>query len=259
LLTIPDAHPTSVSQLAELPEFAPICSTLHAPAAPFISSDTLRIVSAGSGDDTNLIKVWNATSGTLDFTLSGHADFVTALAAFRDGLRIASGGSDGIVTVWTIPVSFVTAPAVVLPAAAPGQLTVPSRVLRGHIAKVTCLAELDNDRLASSSADTTIRIWDLTMAEDVYCWTRVYYSNQNWVTDFLSVLGDGETLVSTQRDFQMMAMWDTACDLKKPPAIGIHNLFDAQHNTVGLSVLADGVTIACGDAAKGISLWKYQL
>jgi hypothetical protein len=98
------------------------------------------------------------------------------------------------------------------------------------------------------------------MAEDVYCCTRVFNCNRDaYSTDFLSVLGDGKTLLFSQSGSNLVEMWDTDCDKTTHPyvtSITTPDHYRHDISTVGLSVLADGVTIAWADAAKGILLWR---
>ncbi len=78
-----------------------------------------------SADDT--VRIWNEDNGSAVKTLSGHTDFVYALAVSADGTQIASGSFNGEVKVWkTADGSLVRAinawpgaPAPVAPAAPP--------------------------------------------------------------------------------------------------------------------------------------------
>jgi WD40 repeat protein len=44
--------------------------------------------------------VWNVTSGTLLYTLSGHSDFVNSITLLDEG-QIASGSSDNTLKIWS--------------------------------------------------------------------------------------------------------------------------------------------------------------
>jgi WD40 repeat protein len=61
------------------------------------SYDSLWIVSC-SYDNT--VRIWDATSGTIQYTLEGHTSGVTSVAFSSDGLRIVSGSYDGTVRIW---------------------------------------------------------------------------------------------------------------------------------------------------------------
>ncbi len=79
-------------------------------------------------------------------TFMGHADRVTAVAWDPDGSRIASGGNDGTIKLWS-PLS--------------PQSDV--RTYQGHTGSITGLAwSPDGGHVASASSDGTVRIWDAT-------------------------------------------------------------------------------------------------
>ena len=73
-----------------------------------------------SADKT--VRIWNADSGATLKTLSGHTDYVYAVAISPDGNLVASGGFGGEVKVWKVAdgknvVSFNAAVGLPLPAA----------------------------------------------------------------------------------------------------------------------------------------------
>jgi WD40 repeat protein len=48
------------------------------------------------------VRIWNADTGAAVRTLSGHTDWVYALAVSPDGNQIASGSWNGEVKVWKV-------------------------------------------------------------------------------------------------------------------------------------------------------------
>jgi len=61
------------------------------------SSDGKYIASGGTD---NAVTIWEAASGQIAGTYTGHTDAITAIAWSPDGQRIASGSKDGTVQVW---------------------------------------------------------------------------------------------------------------------------------------------------------------
>jgi WD40 repeat protein len=95
--------------------------------------------------------VWNASTGQLQRTYSGHSDWVISLACSPDGRYIASGSFDKTVQVWE---------------AATGRQVV---IYHGHSDKICSVAwSPDGSYIASASYDTTVQIWEAATGRPVY-------------------------------------------------------------------------------------------
>ena len=99
---------------------------------------------AVSGGEDGTVRVWDLVTGQQQAALTGHTDWVRAVAVTADGARAVSGGDDGTVRVWDL---------------ATGQ---PQAVLTGHGQPVRAVAVTpDGARAVSGGADGSVRVWDL--------------------------------------------------------------------------------------------------
>jgi WD40 repeat protein/serine/threonine protein kinase len=110
------------------------------------SPDSKTLVS-GSEDGT--VKLWDAATGTVLRTWTGHVAGVTCVAFSADGKLVASGSWDGTVRLWE---------------PATGKLL---RILQ-HPQGVLCVALGHNDQLlASGCADNVARLWDIAKGAEL--------------------------------------------------------------------------------------------
>jgi WD40 repeat protein/serine/threonine protein kinase len=157
------------------------------------SPDGRRIAAA---KDDGLIDIWDAGSGRLVRSLSGHVGVVTCVAFDADGGRLISGGFDGTVRVWD--------------ANSGGE----KLVLRGHSRPVTSVAFRPGAEQAASStlgpweayqgSGIEIKQWDLAAAREV----RTLYHLQGWSDSSLAFSPDGRRLVSSAAWSGFLRVWD---------------------------------------------------
>jgi WD40 repeat protein len=108
-------------------------------AAAF-SPDGSRIAT-GSLD---LVRLWDANSGTMVRSMPGHSSAIAAVAFSPDGSRLASGSWDATARLWDADNGAQIA------------------ILRGHFGWVNTVAfSPDGTRLVTASNDGTTRIWEL--------------------------------------------------------------------------------------------------
>lgn len=108
-------------------------------------------LASGSGDTS--VRFWDITTQTPLHTCSAHRHWVLAVAWSPDAKKVASGCRNGEINVWFSETGKRTA----------------NTPLMGHTKWITCLAwepincNPDCRRLASSSKDSSIRIWDTVL------------------------------------------------------------------------------------------------
>jgi eukaryotic-like serine/threonine-protein kinase len=146
-----------------------------------------RVVTA-SGDNT--AKVWDARSGALVLTLTGHApgDFGAGIlsASFSpDGSRIVTGGADATAKVWDARTG-----AEIL-------------TLRGHTESVfSARFSPDGEHIVTASHDKTAKVWDARSGALVLTLT----GHTGWISS-ASFSPDGARIVTASYD-QTAKVWD---------------------------------------------------
>ena len=99
---------------------------------------------AAAGHDGS-VRVWDAKTGEVLHTLTGHGDTAHAVCFAPDGATLATAGEDGRVRLWD---------------AATGK---HQRDLDGHRGRVWGLSFAPDGReLASAGGDQTVRVWNPT-------------------------------------------------------------------------------------------------
>ena len=103
------------------------------------------------GGDDSIVWVWNAATGQLQHTYTGHTNWVISLACSPDGKYIASGSYDKTVQVWEV---------------ATGRQAI---IFLGHSDKICSVAwSPDGEYIASASFDATVQIWEAATGRPVY-------------------------------------------------------------------------------------------
>src|SRR5438067_67908 len=61
-----------------------------------------KIVATASGDEENMVKVWETRSGKLLYSLEGHTEKITSLSFSPDGKFILTTGHDHYARIWNV-------------------------------------------------------------------------------------------------------------------------------------------------------------
>jgi WD40 repeat protein len=130
-----------------------------------------------------MVKVWDAASGALLATLSGHTGSVWACGFSPDGARVVTA-SDDTVRVWD--------------AASGTELA----TLTWHIFPVACGFSPDGTRVVSSGRDWTVKVWDAASGAELA--TLTGHTDVVWACGFSP---DGTRIVSGGGD-KTVKVWD---------------------------------------------------
>jgi cytochrome c len=204
-----------------LPAFAQLRGHGGPVRALAISPDGTQAVSGSF--DTSAIR-WSLARNVAEQVMRFHDAAVNAVVFLKDG-RVATGGVDGHIAIWTLGT-----PA-------------PDAVLDGHSGPVAALAvSPDGKTLASASWDHTTRLWPL--GSGAGSTPRVLEGNAQNVNG-VAFTPDGKQVVSAGYD-ATVRIWQVAGD-----GVSVRNL-PSPLNSV--AVASDGEIVAAGASGKVLFL-----
>jgi WD40 repeat protein len=238
-----------------------------------------RILASSSEDNT--VRFWEIATGKQIALIGPHTHTLRGMKFSQDGQRMAICGDDGLIRIYNLPQLL----AGVTIASADSHCL---QVLRGHTNWVFSIAySPDERRMASASADGTVRIWDLAtgaclhtlthahwvirvlfspdgrqlivsgMSATIYVWDptsgqiiKTLTGHSDWVWS-IDTSDDGNTLISAGED-RTIRVWDVrmgAC----------HTMFHAHQDRIwSISLAPDGRHVVSGSEDRTISIWDLQ-
>jgi WD40 repeat protein/tRNA A-37 threonylcarbamoyl transferase component Bud32 len=190
------------------------------------SPDGRRLAAAGV-DRT--IRMWDARTGEPLFTISGHADRVSAVTFSPSGTYLASGGADQTVRVWD---------------AATAQEVVCHKGHKGYVGGVAFSP--DGQRLASASADGTVKVWRATADPRAIC-----LAGHTRMIGEVKFNPDGQTLASANSD-GTIRLWDVAA--RRP----VLCLYAHDSGVEAMAFSPDGKHLVSGGKDRLLKVWEVK-
>lgn len=214
--TTPDAH------TAEIPGVA-------------ISPDS-RYLASGSLDAT--VKIWDAASGSLIHTLTGHRGDVEVVAFAPDSRYLVSAATDFQAILWDV------------------QTGAELRRFIGHTEPVrAAVFTPDGSQLITASSDTLLILWDIASGQEI----RRFVGHQQPVQS-AALSPDGSLLLSGARDGKLY-LWDvaTGTQLREFSGHGSSTIYDVAFSpdgTQAVSGAGDG-SLFLWDVATGLQQNRF--
>lgn len=180
---------------------------------------------AASGADGN-IKLWDL-DGKLLRSFKAHDGLAWMLSFSSDGQKLASGGNDKTIKVWSVE---------------DGSLL---KTLTGHQGEVYSVSFLPGENaIASSSRDNTVRIW-----QPDFRLIRSFTGHRDGVFS-VSFSAAGDVIASGSQD-KTVKLWNVNGDL-------LENFVGHEDEVNAVSFSPDGKLIASASQDKTVKLWQVD-
>lgn len=182
-----------------------------------------------TGSDTNDAKLWNAQTGELQRSLSGHAFPVTAVAFSTDNRTAITGDARGRCLLWNV------------------ETGEEIHQLTSHTRRISSVAFTPDGQIAlSGSGDNSVAQWDVATGKELK--DRVLKHDD--VVQSIALTSNGSRVITTCGD-GFIRLWDTES------AELIERFGEEDSGVNSIAVSPDGKQILTVDAQKNsVALWN---
>jgi WD40 repeat protein len=154
---------------------------------------------------------------------------VICVGVSRDGTRVVSGSSDGLVRIWDTSTG------------------AEVRTLEGHTGWVLSVAfSADGTRIVSGSYDKSVRIWDASTGAEVHTLEGHTISVRS-----VAFSADGTRIVSGSSD-NSVRIWDASTGAE------VRTLEGHTDVVIAVAFSADGTRIVSGSGDKSVRIWDPE-
>jgi hypothetical protein len=155
--------------------------------------------------------------GALLLTLTGHSNWVRAVAITPDNKQVVSASSDNTLKLWDVATGEELA------------------TLTGHSDSVNAVAITpDNKQVVSASSDNTLKLWDVATGSE-----RATLTGHSDSVNAVAITPDGKQAVSASWD-NTLKLWDLATG-------DVVASFGGDGALLGCAISPDGVTVVAGE------------
>jgi WD40 repeat protein len=197
-----------------------------------------KLLASASNDKT--IQIWDLTTNSRIYTYREHTAEVTTLAWSPDGKHIASAGNGKIVRVWEPGRETKQNILTYLLSSHRGDFT-----YSGHDDKIKSVTwSSDSKRIASASADKTVRVWDASTGR-----TLLASAKRSSGINAVVLSPDGKRVASGGND-KLVQVWNTLN--------GSHVFTYRDHlgYVTSLSWSPDGTRLASASVDRTVRVWQ---